>query len=111
MAELIITVICALLAVLCLIYGIFAWHYRGPILMNKYLLASEEEKRALARQPKEERNADYRYAAKISFGIALMWLMAGLGIIIDILLMWLSVIAAIVLVNYALAELFRNNRS
>lgn len=111
MAELIITVICALLAVLCLIYGIFTWHYRGPILMNKYLLASEEEKRALARQPKEARHADYRYAAKISFGIALMWLLAGLGVIIDIRFMWLSVIAAIVLVIYALAELFRNNRS
>lgn len=111
MAELIITVICALLAVLCLIYGIFAWHYRGPILMNKYLLASEEEKRTFARQPKEERNADYRYAAKISFGIALMWFLAGLGIIIDIRIMWLAVITAIVLVIYALAELFRNNRS
>ncbi len=111
MAELIITVICALLAVLCLIYGIFAWHYRGPILMNKYLLASEEEKRTLTRQPKEERNADYRYAAKISFGIALIWFLAGLGIIIDIRIMWLAVITAIVLVIYALAELFRNNRS
>ena len=103
MAELIISVICALLAVLCLIYGIFAWQYRGPILMNKYLLASEEEKRTLARQSKEERNADYRYAAKISFGIALMWFLAGI--------MWLAVIMAIVLVIYALAELFRNNRS
>lgn len=111
MAELIITVICALLAVLCLIYGIFAWHCRGPILMNKYLLASEEEKRALARQPKEEQYADYRYAAKISFRIALMWLLAGLGIIIDIRIMWLAVITAIVLVIYALAELFKNNRS
>ena len=111
MAELIITVICALLAVLCLIYGIFAWHYRGPILMNKYLLASEEEKRTLARQPKEERNADYRYAAKISFGIALIWFLAGLGIIIDIRIMWLAVITAIVLVIYALAELFWNSRT
>lgn len=111
MAELIISVICALLAVLCLIYGIFAWQYRGPILMNKYLFASEEEKRTLARQSKEERNADYRYAAKISFGIALMWFLAGLGIIIDTRIMWLAVIMAIVLVIYALAELFRNNRS
>lgn len=79
--------------------------------MNKYLLASEEEKRTLARQPKEERNDDYRYAAKIFFGIALMWFLAGLGIIIDIRIMWLAVIAAIVLVIYALAELFKNNRS
>ncbi|KMZ55546.1 hypothetical protein HMPREF0980_00244 [Dorea sp. D27] len=79
--------------------------------MNKYLLASEEEKRALARQPKEEQYADYRYAAKISFRIALMWFLAGLGIIIDIRLIWISVITAIALVIYALAELFKNNRS
>ena len=52
--------------------------------MNKYLLASAEEKRALAGQPEEEKKADYRYAAKISFGIAFMWFFAFLGIIADL---------------------------
>ncbi len=111
MAELIAGAVFVFLTVICFIYGISAWNYRGPVLMNKYLLASAEEKRALARQPEEEKKADYRYAAKISFGIAFMWFFAFLGIIADLRLIWISVLTAFVLAVYALSELFRNNRN
>lgn len=55
MAELIAGAVFVFLTVICFIYGISAWNYRGPVLMNKYLLASAEEKRALAGQPEEEK--------------------------------------------------------
>lgn len=110
MAEWIIAAICAVLTVLCLMYGIRAWHCKGPILMNKYLFASDSEKLALARQSEHEKRADYRYAARISFGIALMSLSVVFGIFIHILFLWFSVFVAVMLVVYACLELFRNNR-
>ena len=109
MAELILAIICGLLAIGSLIYSILAWNYRGPILMNKYLLASDEETVLLRSQTKEEKQADYRFASKIFLGLFFMFTLITLGISINLIFCYLAIIVAIALVIFACIGLFRSS--
>ena len=111
MAQNITSVIFFIVSAMCVFYGIRAWNYKGPILMNKYLLASDEEKAMLKRQPESEKKADYRYAAKLSFGIAAAAFFCALGILVRMFFTWTGIAVLAVLVIYALTELFRGNRN
>lgn len=110
MALIIMSVILIIIAVLCFVYGICAWNYKGPILMNKYILACDEEKASLSRQPESEKKEDYRCVAKLSFGIAAAALFCVLGICVDKHFIWLAMVLLLIMVIYTLADLFRNNR-
>lgn len=108
MAEIVISIIFGIIAIACLTYGICAWHCKGPILMNKYILACDEEKSALKKQSDEDKKADYRFTSKIFFGIALMFFFVVPGVLIDVAFCYLSILTAIILAVTAFIALFKN---
>lgn len=76
--------------------------------MNKYILACDEEKSVLKKQSDEDRKADYRFTAKIFFGIALMFFFVVPGVLIDVAFCYLSILTAIILAITAFIALFKN---
>lgn len=83
--------------------------------MNKYILASDEERNYLKHITEKEKREDYRYIAKISLGIGTFWSLYFLsfvtGGLTSQIFFWIGNGVAAFLVFYALRELFQHNRS
>jgi|GEM_PF-851416 len=84
MALIIITIILGLIALACFIYSVFAFQERGPILDNKYLLATDEERRQIKGQNPETTKKDYRSTAIVFLGISIMFFLFCAGCIFNI---------------------------
>jgi len=114
MAIIIITIMLGILALACLVYSIFAFHEKGPILDNKYLLATDEERRQIARQSQEITKKDYRNTAIMFLGLSIMLCLVCIGCIFTILNMSyqifyiLVVICAVILIIYCIVMRIRN---
>lgn len=114
MALIIITIMLGILALTCLIYSIFAFHERGPILDNKYLLATDEERRKIARQSPETTKKDYHNTAIVFLGISIMLFLFCISCILTIfnlnsqIFSILVVVCAIVLIIYCLVIRIHN---
>jgi ABC-type polysaccharide/polyol phosphate export permease len=82
MALIIISILIGLIATACLIYSIFAFQEKGPILDNKYLLATDEERRKIAHQSTSETKKDYRTTAIGFFWISVMFYLLCIGCVL-----------------------------
>ena len=81
MALIVISILIGLIATSCLIYSIFAFHEKGPILDNKYILATDEERRRIAHQSPEVTKKDYRTTAIGFFWISVIFYLLCIGCI------------------------------
>lgn len=85
MAIIIITIMLGILALACVVYSILTFHEKGPILDNKYLLATDEERRQIAMQSKEITKKDYRNTATVFLGLSIMLFLVCIGCMFNIL--------------------------
>jgi len=114
MALIIITIIIGMLALACFIYSIFAFHERGPILDNKYLLATDEERRQISRQNPEVTKKDYRNTAIVFLGISIIVFLFCIGCIFTIfnlnnlIFNILVAVCAVILIIYCIVMRIRS---
>jgi len=114
MALIIISIILGLFAFACLIYSIFAFHERGPILDNKYLLATDEERRQITIQNPEITKKDYRNTAIVFLGISIMIFLFCAGCVFAIFnfsshIFYIMVgICAVILIIYCIVKRIQN---
>jgi len=103
-----------MLALACLIYSIFAFHERGPIIDNKYLLATDEERRQIARQSPEITKKDYRNTATVFLGLSITLFLFCFGCIFTIFNLSSRIfnimvgICAVILIIYCLVMRIRS---
>ncbi len=113
MGLIIVAIILGLIALSCFVYSIFAFQERGPILDNKYLLATDEERRQIARQSPEVTKKDYHATAIVFLGLSIMFLLICTSCILNIfnlnsqVLYILVGICAVILIIYCIVMRIR----
>ena len=89
-------IISLVIAIICLVYSIFAFQEKGPLLSTMYFIAKDKE------QYKMENKKEYQFVATIFLLIAIIFAVSSIGVIFNIA--WVSKISygiMFVLVVYA----------
>lgn len=80
----ILSIILGLIFMACFIYSMFAFHEKGPILMNDYLLATKEEKLKMKFRSPDKMKRDYRVVAIIFLWTSILVFLILLSVILKI---------------------------
>lgn len=89
-------IICLIFSVACLVYSVFAFQEKGPLLTTMYFISNEEKR------TKMKTKQEYRFVATTFLLISILLAVSGIGEIFSIV--WISKITialCVVLVIYA----------
>lgn len=99
----IIPIILAVIAVVCLIYSITAFQKKGPLLTTIYLLANPEQR------SKMKTKSNYIFVAVAFLIISVMFFLASVGTFLNLSWMYNVIIGlAFILIIYAIAFSIRS---
>ena len=93
----ILIIICSLPAIACLIYSVFAFQQKGPLLTTMYLIATQEERK------KMKTKAEYYFVGTVFLWTAILFTTIPIGMLFNLTWMAkLTIVIAVVLAIYVL---------
>ena len=96
-------IICAVLATACLVYSVFAFQQKGPLLTTMYLIADLEERN------KMKTKTEYYFVGSVFLGLSILFATVLIGIRFN--LPWMAKLTigfALVLAVYVLVVFIKN---
>jgi hypothetical protein len=115
--SIIFTIIFVGISIGCFTYALSAFHEKGPILLNGYVLATTEEKRKLARLSAEQKRKDYHHAGRAFIGLSVIFFVLSLEFLLNVFhiqanAIFLSTIISfvVILIIYVIVSDIRNGR-